>query len=56
LNEFIAETMSILKNSPEANEICVERVKPLRFVERSGDYDAFVKNFNDSIMATAAGH
>ena len=56
LNEFIAETMSILKNSPEANEICVERVKPLRFAERSGDYDAFVKNFNDSIMATAAGH
>jgi uncharacterized oxidoreductase len=56
LNEFIAETMSILKNSPDATEICVERVKPLRFAERSGDYDAFVKNFNDSIFGAAAGH
>lgn len=47
LREFIAETMAILKNSPEATEICVERVKPLRFAERSGSYDEFVKNFND---------
>ena len=55
LNEFIAETMRILKDSPEANEICVERVKPLRFAERGGDYDGFVKNFNDSAFA-ATGH
>ena len=56
LNEFIAETMNILKSSPDATEICVERVKPLRFAERNGDYDAFLKNFNDAMMATAAGH
>lgn len=56
LNEFIAETMSILKNSPDATEICVERVKPLRFAERSGDYGIFVKNFNDSFSAAATGH
>jgi len=55
LTEFIAETMSILKNSPEANEICVERVKPLRFAERGEDYESFFKNFNDSAF-TATGH
>jgi len=56
LNEFIAETMSILKNSPDATEICVERVKPLRFAEGSGNYDAFFKTFNDTITGAAAGH
>lgn len=50
LSDFIAETMSILKNSPDATEICVERIKPLRFAER-GDYEAFFKNFNDSAFA-----
>jgi len=55
LGDFIAETMSILKNSPDATEICVERVKPMRFAERSGGYDAFFKNLNDSIGASVAG-
>jgi hypothetical protein len=31
-----------------------ERVKPLRFAERSGQYDAFFKNFNDGMTAAAA--
>jgi uncharacterized oxidoreductase len=53
LNEFIAETMKILKNSPKATEICVERVKPLRFAERSGNYDTFFKRFNDSVAAAS---
>jgi uncharacterized oxidoreductase len=35
--------MNILENSPNSTEICVERVKPLRFAERSGQYDAFFK-------------
>jgi len=55
LKEFIAETMSILENAPDASEICVERVKPLRFAERGADYEGFFKNFNDSAFA-AAGH
>ena len=50
LDEFIAETMSILKNSPEATEICVEQVQPLRFVEKSGNYDSFFKTFNDAMV------
>jgi uncharacterized oxidoreductase len=52
LKEFIAETMTILRTSPEATEICVERVKPLRFAEASGTYDSFFKRFNDSVATT----
>jgi uncharacterized oxidoreductase len=54
LKDFIAETVSILKTSPSTTEICVERVKPLRFAEANGSYDTFFKKFNDAI--TAARH
>lgn len=47
LKEFVAESMQILTQSPNAPEILVERVKPLRFAQR-GDYDAFFKKFNAS--------
>jgi uncharacterized oxidoreductase len=47
LKDFISETMHILKHSPELTEICVERVKPLRRAEASGNYDTFFKTFND---------
>jgi uncharacterized oxidoreductase len=56
LKDFISETMSILENSPNSMEICVERVKPLRFAEMTGQYDAFFKNFNDGMAAAAAAH
>jgi uncharacterized oxidoreductase len=56
LKDYIAETMNILKTSPAATEICVERVKPLRFAEADGGYDAFFKNFNDRVAAAMAGH
>lgn len=55
LEKFIAEAMQILKNSPEAAEICVERVRPLRYAEKSGNYETFFQQFNDR-MAAAAGH
>jgi uncharacterized oxidoreductase len=48
LKDFIDETMSILTNSPDANEICVQRVNPLRFAAR-GDYEGFFKTFNDAM-------
>jgi|SRR4051794_39066291 uncharacterized oxidoreductase len=51
LKDFIAETMGILRNSPDVEEICVERVKPLRYAEASGNYNAFFKNFNDRATA-----
>ena len=43
--------MSILKNEPEAKEICVKKVYPLRF---AGDlsqekYEQFFNQFNDSM-------
>jgi uncharacterized oxidoreductase len=56
LKDFISEAMSILENSPHSTEICVERVKPLRFAEANGPYDAFFKNFNDGMAAAAAAH
>ncbi len=54
LKDFIAETIAILQTSPEANEILVERVKPLRFAEASGNYDAAFKAFNDAMSAASA--
>jgi uncharacterized oxidoreductase len=51
LDEFSTEAMKILKDSPQVTEICVERVKPLRFAERSGNYDTFYKRYNDSVAA-----
>jgi uncharacterized oxidoreductase len=47
LRDFISESMVILKASPEATEVCVDRVTPLRFAARDGHYDAFYKSFND---------
>jgi uncharacterized oxidoreductase len=55
LEDFTAETMNILKTSPDATEICVERVKVLRFAEANGGYDAFFKKFNNAMTAAAAG-
>ena len=53
LQDFITETMNILKTSPDATEICVERVKPLRFAERNDGYDAFFTRFNDAVAAAS---
>ena len=50
LKDFIAETVEILRNSPNATEICVERVKPLRFAEANRGYDAFYTKFNDALV------
>ena len=46
LVEYISEAMAILKQSPDAAEILVERAKPLRFALK-GDYDAFFTRYND---------
>jgi uncharacterized oxidoreductase len=54
LKDFVAEAMNILKTSPDTTEICVERVKPLRFAEANGGYDDFFKKFNDGVAAAMA--
>jgi len=53
LKDYLAETIEILKTQPNATEILVERVKPLRFAEQAGKekYDAFFKQFNDAMIA-----
>jgi uncharacterized oxidoreductase len=38
LNDYINETMALLKANPEAHEILVEKVKVLRNAEASGQY------------------
>lgn len=53
LKDFIAETMKILKEQPEAKEILVERVLPLRYAEKNGDFEAAFRGFNDAMMAGA---
>jgi uncharacterized oxidoreductase len=53
LKDFIDEVMTILKTQPDATEVLVERVKPLRFAELNGaeKYQAFFQSFNDAVPA-----
>jgi uncharacterized oxidoreductase len=53
LGEFIAEAMEILETQPTTTEICVERVKPLRFAAESGHYDSVFQGLNEA-MASAS--
>lgn len=46
LKEFIAESLGLLFAPSQPAEICVERVKPLRLAEASGDYAGFFQKFN----------
>jgi len=48
LAEYIAEAMSILTSQPEAPEVCVERVKFLRFAEATGRFDEAFKALNQA--------
>jgi len=47
LEDFIAETMQLLATG--ADEICVERVLPLRRASATGNETAFFKTFNDAM-------
>ena len=51
LKDYIAETMKILKDQPDATEICVERVYPLRYAEKNGDFDKAFQGFNNALAA-----
>jgi uncharacterized oxidoreductase len=51
LEEYISEVMQILETSPDMTEICVERVKFLRFAEANGGYENVYKRFNDPAAA-----
>jgi uncharacterized oxidoreductase len=51
LADFIAEVIEILRTQPDAKEILVQRVLPLRFAAEKGQaaYDEFFKTLNDSM-------
>jgi uncharacterized oxidoreductase len=53
LRDYIDEVINIIKTQPNATEILVERVKPLRFSGSEGHkkYSAFFKQFNDAMLA-----
>jgi uncharacterized oxidoreductase len=46
LRAFIDESMALLRTQPDAVEICVERVKFLRYAERDGKYDSVFQMLN----------
>jgi len=54
LEDYLAETFAALEADPDAPEILVERVLPLREAERRGGYDALFAQFNT--MMETAGH
>lgn len=47
LDEYISETMALLRNPPPSGEILVERVRSRRFAERNGEYDQSYAQWND---------
>lgn len=51
LDEFIAEVMEILKTQPDAKEVCVRKVYPLRFAGEGSQekYEQFFQQFNDTM-------
>lgn len=55
LADFIAEVMEILRTQPDAQEICVQRVHPLRFAAEQGHYDQVFSGMNRDVEAARAG-
>jgi len=50
LQDFLAEVMRILRTQP-GTEVCVERVKLLRFAAESGKFDATFQGLNEAMPA-----
>jgi uncharacterized oxidoreductase len=48
LKDFIAEVMSILEKNPETAEVIVERCKPLRNAEATGNYAKMFEMLNSA--------
>jgi uncharacterized oxidoreductase len=53
LEEYIAETMSLLQSIPDAEEIVVEAAKGFRFAERNGSFDKVYPILNEQMTAEA---
>lgn len=55
LDAYIAEVMEIVKTQTAVTEICVERVKGLRFAAESGKYDAVFNGLNEAMAKPPGG-
>jgi uncharacterized oxidoreductase len=53
LEEYIAETMTLLQSTPDAEEIVVEAARGLRFAERNGSFDEIYPVLNERMTADA---
>ncbi len=53
LDEYIAETMTLLQTTPDAEEIVVEAAKAFRFAERNGSFDEVYPILNERMTAEA---
>jgi uncharacterized oxidoreductase len=49
LKDFLAETVALLKQQPTPAEICVERVRPLRFAAENGSYAGVFEGLNSAL-------
>lgn len=47
LDEYINEVMSFFTDQPDADEVLVERVKPLRFAEANGTFDKVLEQLSE---------
>jgi uncharacterized oxidoreductase len=51
LDEYLTETMTLLRDNPQAPQIVVEQAKFLRYAERDGRYDEIYPGFNSRMVA-----
>ncbi|MGC2654184.1 MAG: SDR family NAD(P)-dependent oxidoreductase [Mycobacterium sp.] len=51
LDEYVAETMTLLHSGPQAKEIVVERARRFRNAEREGVYDEIHPAFNEQMIS-----
>ena len=49
LAEFITETMTTLRNKPNEAEVVVERCRPLRFADETGNFEVIYKRLNEAM-------
>lgn len=51
LADFLNEVMEIFRNQPNVTEVCVEKVKPLRFAAENDNYAETFKQLNEHMPA-----
>ena len=51
LADYLHDTFAFLRENPEAGEVVIDRVKPLRFAAESGSYAGFFTTFNERMVA-----